>query len=250
MGVESALTILEGAATDGLMVIGMTIVIVCGAFDMSVGSAMAVCGMVAALAMKGALARSAGRAGGLGRRGRHRLDQWRDCYPAENQSFHHHARHDEHPARYRAGRHPELPLTGFPESFLNLAWGTVFSIPLPAERSLVVRFPVVLLVVAMIAGDLLLRRLRYLRQVYFVGSNEEAARLTGIPTARVKTFAFLLTGILAAMAGIIVTSRANAIDANAGIGRRAAGDCRGHRGRSESVRRPGQRSSARFSACS
>ena len=50
----------------------------------------------------------------------------------------------------------------------------------------------------MIAGDLLLRRLTYLRQVYFVGSNEEAARLTGIPTARVKTFAFMLTGLLAA----------------------------------------------------
>ena len=49
-----------------------------------------------------------------------------------------------------------------------------------------------LLAVAMIVGDLLLRRLRILRQVYFVGSNEEAARLTGIHTARVKTFAFVL----------------------------------------------------------
>ena len=58
----------------------------------------------------------------------------------------------------------------------------------------------------------------YLRQVYFVGSNEEAARLTGIPTARVKIFAFMLTGFLAAAAGVIVTSRANAIDANAGMG--------------------------------
>jgi len=57
-----------------------------------------------------------------------------------------------------------------------------------------------------------------LRQVYFVGSNEEAARLTGIPTAQVKTFAFLLTGILAGLAGVIITSRANAIDANAGMG--------------------------------
>ena len=70
----------------------------------------------------------------------------------------------------------------------------------------------------MIAGDLLLRRLRYLRQVYFVGSNEEAARLTGIPAAQVKTFAFLLTGLLAGMTGVIVTSRANGIDANAGMG--------------------------------
>src|SRR3990170_2066968 len=52
LGVEPALAILEGASTDGLMVIGMTIVIVCGAFDMSVGSAMSLCGMIAALVMK------------------------------------------------------------------------------------------------------------------------------------------------------------------------------------------------------
>src|SRR5512140_1204058 len=52
LGLESALAILEGASSDGFMVIGMTIVIVCGAFDMSVGSSMAFCGLVAAMAMK------------------------------------------------------------------------------------------------------------------------------------------------------------------------------------------------------
>jgi ribose transport system substrate-binding protein len=70
----------------------------------------------------------------------------------------------------------------------------------------------------MLAGDLLLRHLAYLRQVYFVGSNEEAARLTGIRTAQVKTFAFVITGLLAAAAGVIVTSRANAVDPAAGTG--------------------------------
>ncbi len=53
LGLESALAILEGATSDGFMVIGMTIVIVCGAFDMSVGSSMAFCGLVAAMVMKG-----------------------------------------------------------------------------------------------------------------------------------------------------------------------------------------------------
>src|ERR1039458_5208526 len=51
LDVETVVTILENAAPDGLIVIGMCIVIICGAFDMSVGSAMAVCGLVAALAM-------------------------------------------------------------------------------------------------------------------------------------------------------------------------------------------------------
>src|SRR5512135_452121 len=55
LGLESALAILEGASSDGFMVIGMTIVIVCGAFDMSVGSSMAFCGLVAALVLQSRL---------------------------------------------------------------------------------------------------------------------------------------------------------------------------------------------------
>ena len=51
LSADSARSLLEGVAEDGLMVIGMTIVIVCGAFDMSVGSAQCFCGLVAALAM-------------------------------------------------------------------------------------------------------------------------------------------------------------------------------------------------------
>ena len=119
LGVGPALAILEGASTDGLMVIGMTIVIVCGAFDMSVGSTMSLCGLVAASGMK------AGdfRCGWpwprrLASRRRRRLDQRRDRHPAENQSLHHHAGHDEHPPRHRAGRHAQQSADrAFPRAF-------------------------------------------------------------------------------------------------------------------------------------
>jgi ribose transport system substrate-binding protein len=77
---------------------------------------------------------------------------------------------------------------------------------------------VIILVVATIIADLLLRNLAYLRQVYFVGSNQDAAALTGINVGAVKTFAFAMTGFLAALAGVIVTSRANALDPNEGMG--------------------------------
>ena len=219
LDVETVVTILENAAPDGLIVIGMTIVIICGAFDMSVGSAMAVCGLVAALAMNKAhlpvpLAVLAALAAGA-------MVGWSNGSLVTRLGI--------NPFITTLGTMSILrgivqvvtrsaPLTGFPESFLNIAWGTVFTLHLPSNRLIAVRVPVVLLVVSIIVSDLLLRRLRYLRQVYFVGSNEEAARLTGIPTAQVKTFAFMLTGVLAAMAGLIATSRANAIDANAGMG--------------------------------
>ncbi|OHB83978.1 MAG: hypothetical protein A2V98_14725 [Planctomycetes bacterium RBG_16_64_12] len=208
LGVEPALAILEGASTDGLMVIGMTIVIVCGAFDMSVGSAMSLCGMIAALVMKAGgpvwLAVLAALVAGL-------VIGWTNGAIVTRLKI--------NPFITTLGTMSILrgivlvvtrssPPTGFPESFLKIAWGSVFGIP----------FPVLLLGAAMLAGDLLLRHLAYLRQVYFVGSNEEAARLTGIRTAQVKTFAFVITGLLAAAAGVIVTSRANAVDPNAGIG--------------------------------
>ncbi len=217
LGLESALAILEGASSDGFMVIGMTIVIVCGAFDMSVGSSMAFCGLVAALVLKAqapvGLAVLAALAAGS-------FVGWTNGLIV--------TRLKVNPFITTLGMMSILrgvvqvitrsaPPTGFPASFLKIAWGTVFTIRLP-WGPLEVRFPVVLLIAAMIAGDFLLRRLTYLRQVYFVGSNEEAARLTGIPTARVKTFAFALTGFLAGLTGVIVTSRTNAIDANAGLG--------------------------------
>jgi ribose transport system substrate-binding protein len=217
LGLESALAVLEGASSDGFMVIGMTIVIICGAFDMSVGSSMAFCGLVAALVLQShlpiglavAAALAAGTAVG-----------WINGTIVTRLKI--------NPFITTLGMMSILrgvvqvitrsaPPTGFPPGFLEIAWGTVFTIHLP-WGPLEVRFPVVLLVVAMIAGDLLLRRLAFLRQVYFVGSNEEAARLTGIPTAWVKTFAFMLTGFLAGLTGVIVTSRVNAIDANAGMG--------------------------------
>ncbi len=219
LDVETAVTILENAAPDGLIVIGMSIVIICGAFDMSVGSAMAVCGLVAALCMNKAhlpvpLAVLAALAAGA-------VVGWCNGSLVTRLGI--------NPFITTLGTMSILrgivqvvtrsaPLTGFPESFLKLAWGTVLTLHLPSDRLIVVRVPVVLLVVSILVSDLLLRRLIYLRQVYFVGSNEEAARMTGIPTAQVKTFAFMLTGVLAAMAGLIATSRANAIDANAGIG--------------------------------
>lgn len=208
IGIEPASAILEGASTDGLMVIGMTIVIVCGAFDMSVGSQMALSGLVAAVLMKagapvpiavvaalltGVLA---GYVNGtvvtklkinpfittLGT-----MSIFRGIVLVVTKSS---------------------PPTGFPESFLKLAWSKVFGIPLP----------IIFLLIAILAGDIFLRNLSYLRQVYFVGSNEEAAKLTGIRTARVKTFAFVLTGFLAALAGVIVAARANAVDPNGGMG--------------------------------
>jgi ribose transport system permease protein len=70
-------------------------------------------------------------------------------------------------------------------------------------------FPVlVILVLALvIIFDLAVRHTRFFRQVYFIGANEKAAMLSGIHVNRVRIIAYVLTGMLAALAGVLLASR-------------------------------------------
>ncbi|HTQ10454.1 MAG TPA: substrate-binding domain-containing protein [Fimbriimonadaceae bacterium] len=213
--IDAGLAMLQSAAIDGLVVIGMTIVIVAGCFDLSVGSTMALAGLVTGLTLDGnvpvTVAVLAGLITGavvgvvngllvtrlkvnpfittLGTMSILRgivLVATKNSYP-----------------------------TGFSNSFGNLAWGKLYVL---GPRFSGIPLPIVYLVVATIIADILLRQLRYLRQVYFIGSNAEAANLTGIKVDQVKLFSFILIGVLAAAAGILTTAKADAVDPNGGTG--------------------------------
>ncbi len=54
---------------------------------------------------------------------------------------------------------------------------------------------------------ILLSRTRFGRHVYAVGGNAEAARLAGVPVARVKTICFAMAGASAGLAGVVSSSR-------------------------------------------
>ncbi|MEA4882738.1 MAG: ABC transporter permease [Clostridia bacterium] len=56
-------------------------------------------------------------------------------------------------------------------------------------------------------GVFLLARTVYGREVYIVGGNEKSANLSGISTHRVKLIAYILSGVCAALAGIMITSK-------------------------------------------
>lgn len=73
------------------------------------------------------------------------------------------------------------------------------------------------MVVIVVVGDLALRNTRYLRQVYYIGGNERAARLSGIAVDRVRISAYMLTSILAALAGVLLASRLMAGTPTAGM---------------------------------
>jgi len=65
----------------------------------------------------------------------------------------------------------------------------------------------VLFVIVTVVVGLVLRRTTYGEYVYAVGSNENAARLSGLPVKRILTSVYVISGALAAFAGILLTAR-------------------------------------------
>jgi ribose transport system permease protein len=63
-----------------------------------------------------------------------------------------------------------------------------------------------------------LRRTTFARHIYAIGGNERAARLSGVPVARVKVTVFAISGFLAALAGIIHAGQLNQGSPNDGAG--------------------------------
>ena len=68
-------------------------------------------------------------------------------------------------------------------------------------------YPVLPMVALALATGLMLRRSRLGRHLYAVGSNAEAARLSGIDVRRVTLFAYVLSGALAGLTGCVLMSR-------------------------------------------
>lgn len=103
-----------------------------------------------------------------------------------------------------------MPITGLSDSFTfeMIGRGYFFGIP----------FPVIIMMVAFIILYFVQRKTVFGRQVYAVGGNEEAAKLSGIKTDRVKIWVYSLTGMLAVLAGIIMTSRLDSAQPTAGTG--------------------------------
>ena len=88
---------------------------------------------------------------------------------------------------------------------------------LGTDTLLGVKYSIWLLVVAAVAGSLVLARTKFGRWLYAVGGNPEAARLSGIDTRAIKVVAFLLSGLAAGLGGAILVSRTATGQAGNGI---------------------------------
>jgi rhamnose transport system permease protein len=87
----------------------------------------------------------------------------------------------------------------FPSWFVGIHKVTIPGTPIP--------LPLVILIVLAIILGIVLHKTTFGRWVYALGTNEDAARFSGVPTERVKTIVFTLAGFLSGLAGLIMVSR-------------------------------------------
>ena len=99
-------------------------------------------------------------------------------------------------------------IINLPKTFLILGQG----------RFLGLQIPVYILLVLLVAGDILLRNSRFFRQIYYVGGNESSAVLNGINVKKVKIFCYVVVAGLAGFAGILLTARFGSASVTVGQG--------------------------------
>ncbi|MFI5953382.1 ABC transporter permease [Cryptosporangium sp. NPDC051539] len=102
----------------------------------------------------------------------------------------------------------QINAADLPSSFLDLGSGSILGVPY-----LVI---IALVLLAVVAWGM--RNLRSGRELYAIGSNPEAARLAGIAVGRRVFSAFVLTGALSGLAGVLWAARFGTIDATAATG--------------------------------
>lgn len=98
------------------------------------------------------------------------------------------------------------PITGMEEAFRFLGGGYIAGIPVP----------VVMMVVIFAMAYVMLKKTRLGRYIYAIGGNEEAARLSGINTKKILLSVYVLGGLLAGISGIVMASRLNSAQPTAG----------------------------------
>ncbi len=186
-----------GMAPTAIIAVGMTTLLISGGFDLSVGAVLALCSTLTALSMvAGAsvpVAIVVGLSGGVAVGLLNGLIVTRFRVNPLVATL----------GTMSVARGAALVMTeGFSVSKLPASFGEV-------GRSSIAGVPTIvwITVAIVILGDLVLRNSVFLRQVYFVGGNEKAARLSGLAVDRLRVIAYVLTGFLAAVAGVLLSSR-------------------------------------------
>ena len=99
-------------------------------------------------------------------------------------------------------------ISGLPEAYLALGQGYWGLVP----------YPVIIMLVLAVVIHIMLSRTTFGRRIYFIGSNEDAAILSGINVNRIKVIVFALCSTLAATEAVIETARMSTAQPASGVG--------------------------------
>ncbi|MBD8877125.1 ABC transporter permease [Roseibium polysiphoniae] len=221
--INNGLTVLLQTAVIGLLGIGMTLVIITGGIDLSVGSVLALSGTVTGLCVKAGIPVAPSMAIGV-------------CVGAACGLFNGFVITKMRITPFVAtlgmmliARGVALQLTGaapisrLGEAFGVLGNGSLFRIiekganGFPKVVFPGIPYPVILLAIVAVAAAYLLNRRQIGRHIYATGSNEEAARLSGVAVDRTKMIAYTLSGALAGLSGNVLMSRLITAQPNEGV---------------------------------
>ncbi len=216
--VDNLVNVMRQVSLEAMIAFGMTAIIVTGGIDLSVGSLVALTGVVAAATMRGAgdapaamaiaLGLSAGVAMGAGAGAASGAVIARLAIPP-----------------FIVTLAVMLMARGF--AFIICGGQPIYELPAPLMtlgRGFVLEgvlgrlLPVPVLIMLVMYGvfALMLSRSVFGRSVIAVGSNEEAARLAGIPTRRTKCLVYAITGAVCGLAGTLQTAKLMAGDPKVG----------------------------------
>ncbi|GHV80020.1 ribose import permease protein RbsC [Spirochaetia bacterium] len=100
------------------------------------------------------------------------------------------------------------PISGLAEGFVFIGGGSLLMIPVP----------IFILALIVFISYFILNSTRTGRYIYAVGGNEQAAKASGLKVHRTKWFVYAFSGTLAALVGIILTARLNSAAPVLGVG--------------------------------
>ncbi len=200
--------IIRQISINGILATGMTFVIITGGIDLSVGSILAVSGVVAAWLVKNTDMAivwvffisliSGGACGFINGIIISRLN-----VPPFISTLALMTACRGLAYRIAGGR----PIVDLNDQFLSIGRGHFLGIP----------NPIWWMALVLVTGYVLLQHTKYGRFVYYVGGNEEAARVSGINVKSVKAMVYTLAGLCAGFGGIILASRINSGQPQAGM---------------------------------
>lgn len=213
LSVDNLINVALSIAITGILAVGMTFIILTGGIDLSIGSVLAVAGIVAAICAKSlgdagvmigiVAAIAVGMATGLFNGlmiSRFRVPPFVVTLAiltiARGLAF-------IIAERYSGS----TSVSDLPTGFAFLGREKIFGLPVP----------VITMLVVFAIGWFVLRHTRFGRYVYAIGGNAEASFLAGINVKSVTTWVYVLNGFLVGLAGATLASRLGAGLANAGL---------------------------------